>query len=249
MTGTVVIQSHRTPLPAHWMEKTIHSVKTWAAFRHFDYRFLGDELFDALPQDLLIKTRTQPVVASDLARLKALKSALGDGYQTVIWCDADFLVFLPEEFDLPSENFGLGREIWIQRDSRSGKPRAYIKVHNAFLFFREGNAFLDFYTDSAERLIRKHDGPFAPQFLGPKFLTAIHNIVQCPVVESAGMLSPLVIKDLLNGSGPFLDLFRKHTRHPIAAANLCGSLTANGEMSDQEVSDVIDLLLSGMSPF
>ena len=230
------------------MEKTIHSVKTWAAFRHFDYRFLGDELFDALPQGLQAKTRTQPVVASDLGRLKALKAALGDGYQTVIWCDADFLIFLPEKLDLPPENFGLGREIWIQRDRRSGKPRAYTKVHNAFLFFREGNAFLDFYADSAERLIHTHDGPFAPQFLGPKLLTAIHNIVQCPVVESAGMLSPLVIKDLLNGSGPFLDLFRKHARHPIAAANLCGSLTANGEMSDQEVSDLIDLLLSGISP-
>ena len=249
MTRTLVIQSHRTPLPALWMEKTIHSVKTWAALRHFDYRFLGDELFDALPQDLLIKTRTQPVVTSDLARLKALKSALRDEYHTVIWCDADFLVFSPEKFDLPPDDFGLGREIWIQRDDRSGRPRAYIKIHNAFLFFRKGNAFLDFYMDSAERLIRKHNGPFAPQFLGPKFLTAIHNIVSCHVVEAAGMLSPLVIKDLLNGSGPFLDLFLKHMRHPIAAANLCGSLTTNGEMSDQEVSDVVDLLLSGMSPF
>ena len=98
-------------------------------------------------------------------------------------------------------------------------------------------------------MIRKHNGPFAPQFLGPKFLTAIHNIVPCPVVESAGMLSPLVIKDLLNGSGPFLDLLLEHMRHPITAANLCGSLTANGEMSDGEVSDVVDLLLSERSPF
>ena len=249
MTRTLVIQSHRTPLPARWMEKTIHSVKTWAVLRHFEYRFLGDELLDLLPQDLRIKTRTQPVVASDLARLKALKVALSEGYQTVIWCDADFLIFSPEKFDLPPDDFGLGREIWIQRDSRSGRPRAYIKVHNAFLFFREGNAFLDFFTDSAERLIRKHHGPFAPQFLGPKFLTAVHNIVQCPVVESAGMLSPLVIKDLLNGFGPFLDLFLERTRYPIAAANLCGSLTANGEMSNQEISEVIDILLSGMRPF
>jgi hypothetical protein len=249
MTGTLVIQSHRTPLPARWMEKTIHSVKTWTASRHYDYRFLGDELFDALPSGVLRKTRTQPVVATDLARLKALQSSLRDGYQTVIWCDADFLIFLPGEFDLPPDNFGLGREVWIQRDSRSGKPRAYVKVHNAFLFFRKGNAFLDFYLDSAERLINTHEGPFAPQFLGPKLLTAIHNIVQCPVVESAGMLSPLVMKDLLNGSGPFLDLFREHMQHPIAAANLCGSLTANGEMSDHEMSDVIDLLLTGMVHF
>jgi hypothetical protein len=231
------------------MEKTINSVKTWADLRDFEYRFLGDDLFDALPQDLREKTQTQLVVASDLARLMALKSALEEGYQTVIWCDADFLIFSPGEFDLPSDDFGLGREIWIQRDRRSGRPRAYIKVHNAFLLFREGNAFLDFYKNSAERLIREHNGPFAPQFLGPKFLTAIHNIVQCPVVESAGMLSPLVIKDLLNGSGPFLNLFRKHALQPIAAANLCGSLAVNGEMSNQEVSDVIDILLSGKSHF
>jgi hypothetical protein len=105
MAHTLVIQSHRTPLPAHWMERTIDSVKTWAALRHFDYCFLGDELLDVLPQDLL------------------------------------------------------------------------------------------------------------------------------------------------NGSGPFLDLFLEHARHPIAAVNLCGSLTANGEMSDEEVSGVIDILLSGISPF
>lgn len=248
MSHTLVIQSHRTPLPADWMERTIHSVKAWAASRHFDYRFLGDELFDALPQDLLMKTRTQLVVASDLARLIALRSALDEGYQTAVWCDADFLVFKPEAFDLPSENFGLGREVWIQRDTHSGKPRTYVKVHNAFLFFRKGNAFLDFYTDSAKRLLRAHNGPVAPQFLGPKLLTAIHNIVQCPVVETAGMLSPPVIKDMLNGSGPFLELFRKHTQS-LAAANLCGSLTANGEVSNREISNVIDLLLSEDEPF
>jgi len=244
MATTLVIQSHTSPVPSEWINACLRSVRAWASGRKYDYRFLGDELFDTLPVDILQMVTDQPVVASDLARLKVLGAALAEGYKTVIWCDADFLVFAPDRLDLTADEFGFGREVWIQRDKTTGKTRAYIKIHNAFLFFRQGNKFLEFYIDAAKRLLRKHGGPFAPQFIGPKFLTALHNIVQYPVVETAAMLSPTVMQELLDGGGPGLTLFRLRSTQPPAAVNLCGSLNARKEISDQQISEIIELLLA-----
>ena len=107
------------------------------------------------------------VIATDLARLYLLQNALQRGYQTVIWCDADFLIFNPGQFELPETAYALGREVWIQLNAKN-KLKAYRKVHNAFLMFRQGNTFLDFYTDTAKRLLRQTSGQMPSQFIGPK---------------------------------------------------------------------------------
>lgn len=203
---------------------------------------MGDEFFEVVPAPLLEKTTHQKVIATDLARLKWLQHFLAQGYDRVLWCDADFLIFNPAEFQLPNQPYALGREVWVQQKGENGVLKAYKKVHNAFLMFQKGNAFLDFYADSAERLLTEISGPMPPQFIGPKLLTAIHNVVQCPVMESAGMLSPLVIRDLVAGGGRALDLFRQKSPERLAAANLCTSMTAAGELSDDDVAAVIEVL-------
>jgi hypothetical protein len=246
MSDTLVLQSHRQPLPLTWLQPCLDSVRNWSEINHFDYRFIGDDLFDFIPDDLLEKTARQCVIATDLARLYALQNEILGGYETVVWCDADFLIFNPEKFILPETNFALGREVWIQHDS-DNRLRAYRKVHNAFMMFRQGNSFLEFYADTAERLLRLNTGPMPPQFIGPKLLTALHNIVICPVLESAGMLSPLVIKDLLKGGGPALDLFRQKSAEQIFAANLSGSLVEREKIDDVDMLRLIKTLCeSGM---
>lgn len=208
---------------------------------NYEYLFLGDELFDCLPADLLDKTRHQKVVASDLARLFVLKDSLNRGYETVIWLDADFLIFNPAEFAVPDQPYAVGREVWVQND-RHGKLKVFKKVHNAFLMFRQGNSFLDFYSETAERLLSLNQGTMPPQFIGPKLLTALHNIAILPVMESAGMLSPAVIKDVLSGQGMALDLFNSHSPEPLVAANLCASSCEKDELSVMEMEQVIDVL-------
>ena len=247
MSDTLVIQSHRQPLPLRWIQPCLDSVQNWAELNHFDYRLIGDDLFDSVPDELLYKTAQQRVVATDLGRLYALQNGLQQDYQTVIWCDADFLIFDPEQFILPESKFALGREVWIQQNS-ARRLRAYRKVHNAFLMFRRGNSFLDFYTDTAERLLRLNTGPLPPQFIGPKLLTALHNITICPVLESAGMLSPLVMIDLLNGGGSALDLFRQKSTGPIYAANLCGSLVEEEKINESDMFKLINIFrVNGMN--
>jgi hypothetical protein len=241
MPDTLVLQSHRNPLPFPWIQACLDSVRRWADTNCFDYRFIGDELFDLIPESLLQKTTQQRVIATDLARLHALQAGFRQDYQTVIWCDADFLIFDPINFVLPDATYALGREVWIQLDSKN-RLRAYIKVHNAFLMFRQGNAFLDIYADTAERLLRLNTGQMPPQFIGPKLLTALHNIAIFPVLETAGMLSPMVIKDIIKGSGPAIDLFRKSSPSQICAANLSSSLTQQEFISDTEMVRLIEVL-------
>ena len=90
MSKTLIIQSHRHPLPHDWLQACLDSVADWARANHFHYRYIGDEIFAPLDQELLDKTRMQPVIASDLARLISLQNGLAEGYDCVVWCDADF---------------------------------------------------------------------------------------------------------------------------------------------------------------
>lgn len=241
MSDVLVVQSHRSPLPRPWISRCLESVRDWCTANEYDYRFIGDELFDFVPAALLEKTRQQPVIATDLARLILLKDALSSGYQTVVWMDADFLIFNPSVFRLADGACALGREVWVQQDGQ-GKLKAYKKIHNAFLMFRKGNSFLDFYADTAQRLMSENRGTVPPQFIGPKLLTALHNVARLPVLESAGMLSPLVIKALLAGGGHALDLFVRQSPQPVAAANLCISSCERDEVTDAEMGRLIDTL-------
>ncbi|MDH3858826.1 MAG: hypothetical protein OEV07_12600, partial [Gammaproteobacteria bacterium] len=193
MPTTLVIQSHRDPLPYDWLQACLDSVANWAQRNRFERHFLNDEIFDLIEPALVGKIGAQTVIASDLARLKILQQRLAQGYDQVIWCDADFLIFDADRFLLPDSDFALGREVWVQRED-SGQLRSYKKLHNAFLMFSRDNHFLDFYCDTAERLLRQHQGRMVPQFIGPKLLTALHNIGHFPVMEAAGMLSPLVMR-------------------------------------------------------
>lgn len=241
--STLVIQSHKNPLPYRWLETCIDSVRQWADQYGFDYQFANDDkLFSTLATDLLEKTAAQKVIATDLARLRLVQAALRNGYQAVIWCDADFLIFNPNKFKVLDTHYALGHEVWIQFD-RSDKLKAYSKVHNAFLMFRQGNHFLDFYADTAERLLRLNQGRMPPQFIGPKLLTALHNIVQCPVLETAGMLSPLVMRDLLQGGGKALDLFRLKSPVEIYGANLSASLVSKEGFGEDDMGRVIENLI------
>ena len=242
MASTLVIQSHRDPLPHSWLSRCLDSVESWSRDNGFAYRFIGDELFEVLPDDLHSLAESRPVIASDLARLAWLRAGLADGHDCVVWCDADFLVFDSASLQLPEDDYALGREVWVQQDE--DRLRAWVKLHNACMMFRRGNSFLDFYHDTALRLLRANQGPMPPQFIGPKWLSAIHAIAQCPVLESAAMLSPLVMHDCLAGDGDALQLMRQKSKQAPTGANLSASLCTREGLDDARMDQLIDLLLA-----
>lgn len=214
-------------------------MRAWAERQGYAYRWLDDALFDALAPELRSRLAAAPVVASDLARLEVLAAALDEGFDTVVWWDADTLIFEPERLRLPDAPYAVGREVWLQ--PLTGPPRAYVKVHNALLMFRRGNPFLNFYRHAAERVLRAHDGPMVPQLVGPKLLTALHNLMRLPVLESAAVLSPRLFAALMaQNAAPaavkdrarVLALFHRRSPEPPAAFNLCASSVQRGELDD-----------------
>lgn len=222
---TIVIQSH-APDPPAWLRACLDSVAAWADDAGFAHEVAGDAFLARVPGDLRRKTRGRTAIAADLARLLWARELLDDGWARVIWLDADVVVTAPDRLTealvLP-EGYLFGREIWVQPDAR-GRPRARRNLHNALAAFAPGNPFLEFYIDAARRVLARHQGPMAPQLIGPKLLTALDNMLGLPGTWAVGMASPLVIADLAAGGGPALELLRARSPEPPAALNLCASL-------------------------
>jgi len=248
---TRVLQSQRQPLPQPWLEDCLRSVRDWAGERGFEYHFIGNEFFGILPPGLQALADSQAVIASDLARLRWLQRYREGTGDRVLWLDADVLVFDPQAFELPDTACAVGREVWIDYDRR-GRIKAWRKVHNAFLMFAEGDSLLDFYADSAERLLRLNPGPKPPQFIGPKLLTALHSLSAFPVLESAALFSPLLLRDLLGEpeAAGAIECFEKHSADPPAAVNLCSSSIERGDLDNPRMQQAIERLLQqrGLRP-
>lgn len=239
----IVLQSH-APDPPDWIGRCLSSVADWARATGLTHRVIDDALFDYLPDDLRRRLADQPVVASDLARLAWMQAELDAGADAVLWLDADTLVAQPSRLLRPDTDHAFGREVWVQTDAR-GRLRSYVKIHNAAMWFADGNPWLTFYRHAAETILRAHaPGPVVAQIVGPKLLTALHNMVAAPVMETAGVLSPLVIADVLAGDGPALRRFRRDSAVAPAALNLCASSVSSGAVTPADMHRVIDRLLS-----
>ena len=224
---TVVYQSYRTTEVAPWIECCLASVRDWTAAQGWDYRFIGDEIFDLAPGWYRDKAQGRTPVITDLCRLILARDLLAEGYVRVIWLDADVLIFDPENLHITvSEEFAFGQETWIQPGKGAGKGRrlkATTNVHNALCVFTEGNSFLDFYIHACLSVVRRIEGPMVPQLVGPKLLTALHNILGFQLAPEVGAFSPLLLSDIAGGGGPALDLYRESAPATARAANLCAS--------------------------
>lgn len=199
------------------------SVQAWCALRQFDYRFIGDEIFDCVPGWYLDKTGRGPV-ATDYARLVLLRSALdGEGYDQAIWLDADVFVMDRHMLLDCSGTCAFGQEVWIQDDG--GSLKAHRNVHNAVCLFRRGCVVLPFLAETVASMIRRVDPQrIAPQMVGPKLLSALHSLYEFDLLPRVGALSPRVVADLVAGGGDALALLRQKSSEPLQAVNLCASL-------------------------
>jgi len=222
--GTLVVQSFRADPPA-WIARCMDSVRAWAEAAGFGHRALGDELFERAPDWVRRKTAARPSTASDLARAQVLQDALDEGWGRAVWLDADVLVIQPGALTAAlrlEDRYLLGREAWVQADRR-GRLQTHTGVHNAILAVEPGNPFLAFYQHAAERILARHEGAMVPQLIGPKFLTALDNMMGLPATWAVNMASPRVVADLAAGGGPARDRLLARSGRVPAALNLCHS--------------------------
>ena len=265
MTKTLVLQSAQSRR-AQWLDTCLVSVESWAAQANYTYRFIGDELFDQVPEWYMHKVAGRMPIASDLGRLLWIKNLLDQGEaDTVVWLDADVLVFAPSLLRVePVSSCLFGQELWIQKNlskgsaksgekpqRQKGKWQARKNVHNALAAFRKGCPVLPFLIEVIQRMMRRVDANFiAPQMMGPKLLTNLHNLADFELMPSVGALSPEVILDLagheestgknLQGArqGALQALLAKQTE-PMLAANLCTSLLGELSADAQEQEDLM----------
>lgn len=223
------------------------SVAAWAKDQGWAYHVRGDDLFDLIPDDIRRKFSTQRPLLADIARLRWAREVFDQdpSMERVIWLDADVLLFAPENVTLPDADFAVGRQVWVQPDAKD-KLRVYRQVHNAVLAIHRASPVLDFLIQTATDLAARHNGPTSPQLLGPKLLTALHNIVGFGVIEGVGMASPRVLADISAGGGPAYELLQRESPEPLGALNLCSSYreqTVDGvACTDALFSSVIKVL-------
>jgi hypothetical protein len=250
---TIILQSQRPEAVQGWQGRCCASVAAWAERQGFAYRFEGDELLARVPSSLRSRFVDQAVVLADLARLLWLREVLEEGFNRAVWVDADILLF--RDFDLPAGGDHVGREVWVQR--AGGGLRTFRKVHNAWLQIARDSVWLPFYINRASALLERVTPPVVPQFIGPKLLTAWHNIAAFNVEERVGMCSPLTMKDLLvhargphrDGPGSAVQRLRRGHRAALCGLNLCASYENRREdgvcHGNGDYEDLIEALLSG----
>lgn len=204
----ILLQSHR-PDPPPWMRRCIDSVRGFAEDHGYTYRLLDDQgLFDGIAPDYMRKCRDhgRMATAADLGRLLRAREALDDGARRVVWLDADVLVFAPRRLaaDLDAaaaaHPHAFGVEVWIQPGKKpESRPVARCNIHNAACLFMPDTPVLDFLIHACERLMERLEPEkgFPPQLCGPRLLNALNPLVRFPLLESCGMVSPLLGADLI----------------------------------------------------
>jgi hypothetical protein len=277
MTKTLVLQSAQSQR-AQWLDTCLVSVESWAAQANYSYRFIGDELFDQVPDWYMCKVAGRMPIASDLGRLLWIKNLLDQGEaDIVVWLDADVLVFAPSKLKVaPVSSCVFGQELWVQKNLPKSHPKGAEKpqrqrgtwqarknVHNALAAFRKDCPVLPFLIEVIQRMMHRVDANFiAPQMMGPKLLSNLHNLADFELMPSVGALSPEVILDLTGKQaghketgvedlqvahqGALQALLAKQTE-PLLAANLCSSLLGELSPDTQVQEDLMQAAISALN--
>ncbi len=226
-----------------WVEVCQQSVMTWCDLHGYSYRFDGDQFFDRLPPWYWQKVGHRKPIAADLARLLWVSEELASGaYDVVAWVDIDVFVSVPQQLQIaPQSSCVFGYEHWLQPKAKGFTVRK--NVHNAYCAFKPGCPILAFLIEAILRMVQRVDVDFlAPQFVGPKLLTSLHNMVGFELEPAVGAISPALREALLHDD---VRLIQQGMPQPLLAANLCASLAAPATQMTQLMESLAQLARSG----
>lgn len=242
---TLVFQSYRTDVPA-WIERCMDSARSWSKLRGYEYRFIGDEIFDVLPAWFRDAYHGRMLPLTDLARAISARNFLDNGWDRAIWVDADVLVFMPGRFDVTTEySYALCVELWCEK--KWGELIFDRRINNCVSVYDAGNVFLPFYIEAMQSLAQAKGPSLTDWDIGTNFLSSLGRIAPLPLLGNVATLSPTLVSALATHDAAVLRRYSREMRQACGATNLCGSALdragAQRAAREQQTGAAIDLLI------
>lgn len=216
---TLVLQSYKTSGVAGWLKTCHNTVKNWATSAGYEYRFLGDELFEYVPAWFKRKCAGQILPITDLARLQWMQRFLREGAARVLWVDYD-VVILNRRFRVPQDSSLLFTEERCVHRARDGRLVEIDAINNSVMMIARGSPVLEFLIGAilarGRQMGRVTDGCFA----GTRLLTDLAGVFEPPLLRTVAFITPTVLIDLARGSDYSLNMLAGSQRDSWSAANL-----------------------------
>lgn len=227
---TLVYQSFRTQNVPVWMPRCMASVKDWADSKNYAYEFLDDRFFGYAPDWFRSVINDQRHLVADFARLELADLYLGQGWDRVIWIDADVFICDINHFDIDGpDDFLFCRELWMTR--RNENIAFSNRINNSIMMFAKGNDFLAFYRDACQKIVKSKKQDCWHTEIGTKFLSGIPY--KLPLLRTVACLSPLLLLAFSRKNDEIIAAYCNEFSAPIYAINLC--LTFRGRQFDDVV--------------
>jgi len=240
-TKTIVVQSFRSYDVPEWIRRSLATVRSWAERSNFVYQLVGDDLLELTPPWYRLRAAQHLTVVTDLARLLLARVYLQRGFDRVIWIDADVVIFVPDLLKIDSNlSYGFCREVWIDKDF-SGSLNVSLKVNNSACMFRNdhlGRKFIDEYISACMTIVDGLSHVQDHTEVGTKFLTLRNRQCPIPILNGFGLVSPLVMRALVNGDDDLLAQFMGWQGAPLHAVNLCNFFRVRHANRDGVPDDV-----------
>lgn len=219
---TIVYQSFRTQNVPPWISRCMESARLWAQRQGFEYKFWDDSFFDFVPADLRPRASTHVCLLSDYARLVAAKTLLREGWDRVIWVDADLFVFAPDSFTIDvTSGYAFCREVWHDL-TLWGQPFFKLTVNNSVSVFCRDETIIDFYLKEAAAILQSNR-TLAAASIGTEWLYAQRKHTPFPLLTNVGIFGPEMMFRYLRNDAAFLQPYLRFQTSPIHAVNLCHS--------------------------
>ena len=246
--NTVVIQSFRSSDVPRYIVECCNSVRSWAQMAGYSYRFFDDTFLDLVPDWYRRKAGPHICVVTDLARLIQAQHLLMNGFDRVVWCDADMLVFRPESLALQvSWTCAYCKEVWVFKDE-FGRLSALQKVNNSMcVFTKAGLGHLAEYIDQCYAIVQASPNIASDLSVGTELLTAVHS--SKALISSVGIVSPHLMEAVLENDEQTLSQYLALQGTPIYSANLCNAIRRSfgncPKLFDYLCAGVVEKLRSG----
>ena len=220
VTRTLVVQSfRRTDVPA-WIQRCLDSVQQWTRLRGFDYAFYGDEFYDLCGPDYLARVDGNPRSITNLARLEITRIKLAEGYDEVIWFDADVFVFDPDRMVVRTDaGYAFSHEAWVTKGTDGSANLAYTSLHNAAFIFTRRQTDLELLIHIIRHIVMTRTIGSNYQ-VGVRLISGLAYSMDIPVITCVGMFSPDLIDAIADNRRRFMRDFARFHGHKMQAANL-----------------------------